>query len=688
MSVLAAAMATLLVALTGCGIWDVYPWQARVPIQDVGAQFVLADVTWFEDEQTVFVFYEVHANQGLSEFSQVEIRWNTDEERQDWIWLEELDPIHTHLEANCGPETMCGSYSFHVELQPRNVDLQLRYHRDGELALAAVTTFSVMLSGLPDDSRSAVVYGVFDRENQHIQWRLRHQFPNIRNEHAQMLGLRRRFIVDDIGYGTISGVPDIFLTNPYGYGLLGNSCPPDFSPHDGELIDTEVRAVFDEVPLPIDSATAAQACGIATVWDATGTFDTMALAQKNPETRNAFAEITTPIDENEAVPFFFEICGDPRSDLHRAMQLQRLFLTEDDVICIDDFNSELFPSRIANLMSEAIDETRTKGHDMVLKIAVSRPDNVDVARQIERAIGLVLSQEIEASTPRLSGAFVFDTFGHVITTEGVARYTLWCPSSFSTQQQMMFDTDDLDAIPDASARSCAVQPLQQFTFSELSLSSLPILPTETQFENFIRRYGAAQTGSMTDLTFLAPMKTPQSENLNIGDFAVGTFFNNEAITAEPGDAFSYCAEQDTGLVIVRVPGFDDQLFPLSFIGDVHPLLMLPRYELGLLWDFPFLVKLNYNSTAAAAIDVPDDFPFAVAVGLTEPAEQYGGGFQWEQDSFQVGPALTQCNRFCYHPTFDSNGVYNVNDTFVAAYPQRCYRPSFPAVGDGGFPQDP
>ena len=37
----------------------------KVPYSNVNAGFVLSDATWFEDEQTLFFFYRVDAEQGL-----------------------------------------------------------------------------------------------------------------------------------------------------------------------------------------------------------------------------------------------------------------------------------------------------------------------------------------------------------------------------------------------------------------------------------------------------------------------------------------------------------------------------------------------------------------------------------------------------------------------------------------------
>ncbi len=669
----------LLLFATACDFrLGVYPWQVRVPIENVNARFVIADLTWFEEEQTLFVFYQVDADQGLSDASEIELSFRTDEVEQPFIDLQSLPPVHEHLSVRCGERSLCGSYSTRVELMPRDVELQLRYHRDGELVLDAAEDVHIVAAGAPNNSRSAVLYGVFNEQNTHVQWRLRHQFPGIRNEHAQALGLRRELILDDVRYGTLEGAREIFLANSYGYGL-SPACPDDFAAHDNSELSTFERAIFDENALPIESSTAAHACAAATVTDARGEFTTTAWARKNPQIREAFPALQTPIRENQPVSFFLEVCGDPRPELHRAMQMQRLSLSESDVVCIDDFATLDFPSRLATLLTERIDQRRALGADMVLVLALSRPNVRGVAQAVEAALGLLLPLENQTSSPHVSGAFVFDSVDYTIGSPEVARLTLWCPSSPLGP--------DLDAVGDTSLRSCALQTPFPLALGDFSLSSLPILPTETQFENFVEEYGPQQAGRVTDLSFRAPIRTATSTNVPVGDFGVATFFNEEAISAAPADAFSYCALADTGLVVFRVEGLAEVL-PLSVLGEVHAVFPMPRYELGLFWDFPFLLQLNYESRLAAAVELPEEIPFIASFGLGTPAEEYLGGLQWTAEQFEVGAALSQCTRFCDHPTFGSSGVYNVGELFFESYPARCYRPVFPELGDGGFPTDP
>lgn len=670
---LVTAWTALLVACE----WGQYPWQVRVPITDVGAQFLIADATWFEEEQTLFVFYRVDSIQGLSAASQIELAFRTDEVDQDFSPIDTFPAVHIHLPASCGPRTICGSYSTAVERAPRDVRLRLRYHRDGELFLDAPLAYHMVATGRPHESRSAVVYGVFNEVNTRAQWRLRHLFPAIRNEEAQHLGLRRTFRVEDVTYGRLDFAREFLADNPYGYGVV-DVCPAGFSPHANAVIETSARAVFDEAELPIASSDAPHLCATSVVTDAVGEFRRVALGQKNPETRPAFPSLQTPVTENTNVPFLLEICDEATPDGHREMQMQRLFLEESDVVCIDDHAALDFAARLAARMTAEIDAVRTRGRDMVLKIAISRPDVPEIAMRVEEALALVVPPESSQSTPRVSGAFVFDSAAYTIQSPAVAGLVLWCPSGVGGT--------DLDSIPDTSQRSCAVQPVQQLALGEVTLSSLPILPTAKQYETFVDRYGAHQTGSMKEISFRAPTRIPASDNVPVGDFGLATFFNEEAITPEPDDAFSYCADEDTGIVVFRVPGFPDVL-PLVVLGELHAEFGLPRYELGLFWDFPFLTHMKYESHLATATDVPV-IDFTIGFGIGTPAEQYLGGMQWEQASFNVGGALAQCTRFCDHPTFDSSMVYNIDDLFVSAYASRCYRPRFPDVGDDGFPPDP
>ena len=77
-------IAVLAATLAGVGCdW----FQVKVPITNINASFTLADATWFEAEQTLFVFYRVGAEQGIGPESQVEITWRTDDGGQAWVPL-------------------------------------------------------------------------------------------------------------------------------------------------------------------------------------------------------------------------------------------------------------------------------------------------------------------------------------------------------------------------------------------------------------------------------------------------------------------------------------------------------------------------------------------------------------------------------------------------------------------------
>ncbi|HEY4222966.1 MAG TPA: hypothetical protein VGO62_16530, partial [Myxococcota bacterium] len=145
----------------------------KVPIVDIGAKFTVADATWFEEEQTLFVFYKVAASQGIGPESRIELSWRTDDEVVDFTDLQHLTAVHPHVAADCGPHTLCGSFSVKIVKPPRDVKMQMRYHVDSELTLPSPLQFSTVNSGPAFLNRSLIVYGVFDGDDQHVQWRAR-----------------------------------------------------------------------------------------------------------------------------------------------------------------------------------------------------------------------------------------------------------------------------------------------------------------------------------------------------------------------------------------------------------------------------------------------------------------------------------------------------------------------------------
>jgi hypothetical protein len=669
---------------------------SKVPIYNVAAGFVLADVSWFAEEETLFAFYEVTAEQGLGDPSVIEITYATDDERVDWTPLAELAAVHTHEPVDCGTTSLCGSYSLHVEKEPREVALRLRYHRDGEMALGADTVFNVVGAGDPWTNRSYLVYGVFDATNQRVQWRGRHRFPTLRNEQATDLGLRRELVVTDPTYGS-----DLLVSpaNPYGYGA---DCPDAFTPAGLSEVETVERAVFAHEDLPLAASDASAVCAQATVTDATGTFTTGAIAQKNPEVRPAFPELRSPIHDATVLPFFLEPCDRVISSDHEEMQRQRLQLGSLRSYCTDDWDAPGFADGLAAAFTDAVEASRPDGNDMVLVIGLHQDDE-GVAQVLEEALALVVPEERLQPSPRLAGAFVFDSTGDGMTSAALEASTLWCPSTVSPT-----DTD----LPSAANMTCAIAPDNpDLVLGPFSFGALPILTSRAHYLEFIDTYSKAQAGEVTSLSFRTPEFATTADHVDVGDFGVATFLNDELVSAEPDDAFSHCVSEEPYLFVFRSEIMQSEAFagllarncadgtfsaelcaygglgllPIELLPDWHQFFAESSYELGLFWDFPFLLHLEYETQAAGSVTA---FGLSVPFGFAGTGESYLASAMWTTDSFPLEDALTQCTRFCDHPTFDSAGVYQVSALFRSSYAHSCYLPEYPALGDSGFPLDP
>jgi len=676
---------------------------SKVPIFNVDAGFTLADVSWYEEEETLFIFYEVSAEQGIGDPSLVEITYATDAERVDWTRITDFPTVHTHLPVDCGANARCGSTSIHVPLEPRNIDVRLRYHRDGELSLDADTIYNVVETGDPHSHRSLQIYGVFDESNDWLQWRGRHQFPTIRNKKAEELGLRREFSVTDQRHGRRDPSSE---TNPYGYGI---ACPTSYELMDLEAVGTNERAVFNTEPLPLDASDSPIVCASSTVTDATGTFTTSAIARKNPEVRPAFPELRSPIVEATPLKFFLAPCDPVVFARHEEMQRQRLQMEDTPTTCVDDWeNNPLFVDTLIDDFTDAIAAARPDGEDMVLVVGLHHDDD-DLSLAIEEALAAVTPAERHETSPRLAGAFVFDSVIHAIDTDGLASSTLWCPASILGAS---------DGFPDASVRTCAVAPDNfELELGPLSFGVLPILPSREQYLDFIDTYSEGQAGTANSLSYLTPEFSTTSDHFDIGELGVVTFLDDELITAAPQDAFSYCAQDDAQFYAFRTPlmqsdffdtlikkkcggadtgddtlGFGDLcdvleqgLLPIELLPEWHELFGEGSYELGVLWDFPFLLRMEYETSVAGSLSA---FGLSVPFGLASDAEAYYGTPMWTEDTFSLEELLLQCRRFCDLPTFGSAGVYRVNNLFRPTYAAACYDPSFPSPGDSGFPVDP
>lgn len=690
-----------------CGARHLLTWLAlcalasscvKAPITDINAGFELADASWFEEEQTLFVFYRLSAEQGLNPESTVELTYRTDDVLVPWTPLDQLAPVHEHLSVDCGTTRRCGSMSVKVAKPPRDVGLRLRYHRSGPLALQAETAFNVVLTGPAHANRSLVVYGVFDESNTRVQWRARHQFPTVRNEDASALGLRRRFTISEPTFGALTLPAD----NPYGYGAAPG-CPVAHTPLPWAERSTSDRAFFESATLPLQASAADAVCAGATVTDAVGTFTTAAFARKNAETRPAFPLLRSPVRENTKVGFVLRMCDRVISQPHLEMQVQRFLLEGAPEICIEDFRQPGFSDRLQARLRERVDALRVLGRDMVLFLALHHDDtSARLQPAVEAALAPLLAFERDKPSPRVSGAAVLDSVPWRIGTPSLRPLTLWCPPP----RALMIP--DLDQVVPSAPVECPVQgDIPELMLGPFRLTSLPILPTRQQYLTFIDRYSAAQAGSMKSITCLAPERTAVSENVQVGDFEQVTFFNNEVITAAPEDAFSFCApdqledRSDGGpstdggpptRAVDRVrfrPSNQPQTVPapLDVLPSLHASAPSPAYTLGLRWESPFLFRAEYEQRIAATATIA---VVTIPFGIGTQTEQFLGAQQWRQESFPIGDALQQCTRFCDHGTFDSGGVYGPRSSFRQTYLNRCYAPRFPRPDDesGGFPIDP
>jgi hypothetical protein len=697
---LALAAAVALANLVGCGDWVE---AARVPLVPANAAFSLADAVWFEDEQTLFVFWRFGADQGLGPTSRIEIGVQTANTLQAPQPVDDYEPVHRHVDVDCGVRGRCGSLSIRVREEPLSVPIRLRWHEDGELVLEQDAALTIMRAGEPWKQRSAVVYGVFDEENAHVQWRLRHQFPNLGNLDVQALGLRRTFRVQDQRVGDLDPAARAgFVENPWGYALLP-SCPAGFVAHDDDGLATDDRAIFSTNSIDPLLVTRQVVCAAAEVTDATGTFTATALARRNPDVVPAFPFLRTPVAEARRVQFDLVTCTNVVDPAHLQMQQQRL-LHDTATICVDDLEQPDRQGALKARFDAVIDDERLLGDDLVLSVVLNREDaDEGIGVAVEAVLQDVLSEERTKTSPRAVGAVVYDSASFEQRIPEAKPYLLWCPAALGI--------DDLAELVDPSVLNqlyhCAVSldvavPVDlPEPFDRLTIAQLPLLATRRQFANYVARYGEGAVGETTKLTLLAPRRGADARDVIIGDGVddlggildpfspfsssdIATFFDDEYLTVLPEESLSVCSGDASGNVVVQA-SLDEMPSALDALPSRHASDPRPRYQLGLRWDGAFYLRFDYRAVIGTTTEV---------VGLTLPfSPSLPGSVSFREDlwtaaSFDLRDELSKCRRFCDHPTFDSAGIYQVLVPFSPGYQNDCYAPRFPTPADGGFPDDP
>jgi hypothetical protein len=698
-----------MLCVVAAGACDDWQERTRVPLVLVNAGFELADAVWFEEEHTLFVFWRFGSDQGLGPTSRVEIGIETATGVRPAQPVASYTPVHRHIEVDCGVQGRCGSVSILLDEEPLAVPIQLRWHEDGELVLGQDAALTIVRAGVPWLQRSAVVYGVFDGDNARIQWRLRHQFPNLGNHDVQALGLRRAFVVRDPVIGDLDDDARAgFVDNPWGYALL-SACPQDAVPHPEGPLATDARAIFGTVAVDDTLVTRQVACASAEVTDARGTFTATALARRNPDVVPAFPFLRTPVQDARPLPLVLVTCNNVVSDPHLEMQRQRLLLDAGRE-CVDDLDDPGREGALAARLSRRIEEARSAGDDLVLMVVLNREDADEaVAAALDRVLHTVLQDERARTSPRAVGAVIYDSAVFFTQFPDAQPYLLWCPG---------LPVDDLSDVVAVANQlfHCAVsfdvslpvdlpEPLDRIT-----VATLPLLASRRQFLNFVALHGADAVGETRAITLLAPRRGADARDVTLGAFDelrpppldptdpvrpddpsglfaptdVATFFDDEVLTVLPDEALSVCAGEASAHVVTQAT-LAEVPQPLGDLPDRHATDPQPRYLLGLRWDGAFYIRFDYAFVIATATEV---------VGLTLPfAPSFPGQVSfreelWTAATFDLRDELTKCRRFCDHPTFDSVGIYQVRAPFSPTFHNGCYRPRFPTPADGGFPDDP
>ena len=380
--------------------------------------------------------------------------------------------------------------------------------------------------------------------------------------------------------------------------------------------------------------------------------------------------LRSPVEDATPIKFYLAPCQRTISASHARMQRQRLILEDIDTYCIDDWQTPDFVERLTRTLRDAVNAERRNGRDMVLAIALHRDESA-IGDLVESAVGAVVTPELTRSTPVGRGICV----RQLVPPTGrrvIANVGLVVPDGTERRPCGHPSVRRLGGVLCLARRS---QPgARPFQFGVL-----PILPDRPSYLRFVDRYSEREAGNMKRLFYRVPAFTPTSRNINLLDFGVATFLNNEVFSAEAEDAFSYCGEGGLDRVVFRSrqleddvvrqqfcpadgtsplplpipepspepspgtqPGADAGSSPVTSDGGTAPvdnstaepgtcdliqfgfipIAALPTwhntfpetlYELGVAWEFSFLIRLEFSSFLAGSVSAfSASVPFGVS----------------------------------------------------------------------------
>ena len=642
----------------------------KVPLEPDTGRIDFGVAHWFANEQVAYVFFSLSERQARLIDPVWQLSWTGTNAAggvtvHPYTAIDFSQGVYEHSATACGPDRICASYSFPSDGPLTQASLRFLYDKNSPLALELPLSISNHAAGLGADSQSALVYGVFDEANQHVQIRVHNNFGTPEDSQIAAFGMRRRFRIthaalQDVDQATLeqakdtSGTPLLFPA-PF--------CDPESTGGDGDQIISDGEGWLAESFDKADSA--GGVCFTSQLLDKHGaplpSGKLAGYGRRNPEIRDAPSlTLTTPLKETVQLPLAVEICPD---DPAAGAMVDPAFLKYQEYIlgfgdrpadiCFHIGDETGFATDFATLAAKRLASAKASATDdrdfmfIVLLHEAFSSEFRAVQSAIAESLYALADDEAKKVSPRLVGALVYAGSTLYQPTALQKRYVLWCPQDLA--DEVLQGSSPL-ANQNCTTSKASSLDLQVINF----VAPLGPFPSLSHYQQYVSDFGDTGLAHSPKLRFLS---VPAGVSTVTEQEDTVTYFDNERYVIGPGEAARICRDRaDLDLASFRIrPTAQDAGIPGLKIDEINKLWLSDdaagEYKLGIAWEYPFWGGVSY--TGALSGKVMSIVPFQKSFKSYETL----GDPKWSTTSWDFGRYVQHCYRYCDHPFFDAAGTY-------------------------------
>ena len=643
------------------------------------------------EEKVDYVFFEMAENPEVVEHAQ----WFYALDRGDgdfssgsasWKPLDLSAGVHLHTFVDCGPGVKCGSFSWPSDINTHRIGIRMLYNPENTAELATAATIRDF-----GTTPSAMLYGVFDSTNSHVQVRVEDNFGIPSRIDVRRYGMSRQFQVrvptdTTIAHDTMKALRKSRNDN---YLFPADFCNASQSAADSHKFigwQSWLSGTFD----PTDGTNGT--CMNVDFMDKSGNVlvQHTAFARRNPRFQSGSYNYHTPLTESVKLPIIIAYCADAiGADQARDANFfdyQREIIgfggTAED-LCIRVGGETAFRTALTSLLSARLAAAKaaaTSTRDFVFTFVLHQNISTEFRmfhQIIAEEMATLVTADANLVSPRLVGGFVYDSRGDFRPSGVQEKLMVWCPhdrpSDPSSSRPLVQETNCIvtDPFKIGNAVLNFVTPMGPF-------------PTMDGYKDYVRQYSDKGIAKKPELTFDSVLKNGStfSETGTTGKTTTVSYFDNEHLIIGTNDHVRTCWDKSNSSLLssmrlrlstqgATTAGVD--IVTASTAWDIGQ--GTGDYRIGVSWEIPFIGKITYKSAVTANI------VSLIPISRDFDTYQMLADTKWTSDSLDFGSLLQVCKEYCDHPVFDEGGTYQISANFNDAGFMSCVSPKYPVYGE-------